>query len=373
MGNEEKIKLSSIKPNPNNPRLVKDDKFFKLVESLKTFGNKMMPLRPMVVDENNILLGGNMRYKALKELGYKEVPKDWVKQAKDLTAAEKEEFIIKDNVGFGDWDFDVLANEWDSEELEAWGLDIPDFMEVELEAEEDDYEEPEQMQVDVVLGDLIEIGEHRLLCGDSTCSDSVARLLDGKKADCILTDPPFEVDINYNNLLLFSENAHVFIFNNDRALVRQLQESPFLFKKFFIFNHSGCAIPQEGGNECFLDHILISHEVNGKPKTRFNKGDGLRTVIKGEYRRSENHKHEKPIPLLSSLLKGYTIAKDIVLDLFSGGGSLFSACEQLDRVCYGMELAPKNCQVIIDRMIKLDSSLEVKINGKVYEGAVLPI
>lgn len=121
------IKLSSIKPNPENPRLIKDDKFYKLLESLKTFGEKMMPLRPIVIDENNIILGGNMRFKALKELGYKEVPADWIKQAKDLTEEQKKEFIIKDNVGFGNWDFDVLANEWDSDLLEGWGLDMPNF------------------------------------------------------------------------------------------------------------------------------------------------------------------------------------------------------------------------------------------------------
>ncbi len=374
MAKEDKkiISLSSIKPNPNNPRLIKDDKFLKLVESVKGFGAKMMPLRPMVVDENNLLLGGNMRYKALKELGYKEVPSDWVKQVNDLTKEEKRQFIIKDNVGFGDWAWDALANEWGSEDLDTWGLDIPDFDEKELEAKEDNHEEYEQMQVDVVLGDLIEIGDHRLLCGDSTCSDTVARLMDKEKAICVLTDPPFEVDVNYSNLSLFTENAHIFIFNNDRALVRQLEASPFVFKKFFVFNHSGCAIPQEGGNECFLDHILISHEVNGKPKVRFNKGEGLRTVIKGEYRRSEHHKHEKPFTVLESLIKGYTEKWSIILDLFSGGGSLFSVCEQLNRKLYGLEIDPKNCQVIINRMIKLNSSLDIKINGKTYEGSVTP-
>ena len=129
MAKEKKIKLSTIKNNPNNPRLVKDDKFSKLCNSLKEFGEKMMPLRPIVIDENNIILGGNMRYKALKEIGFKEVPESWIKQAKNLTEEEKKEFIIKDNVGFGAWDWDTLANEWDSEELEKWGLDIPDFEE----------------------------------------------------------------------------------------------------------------------------------------------------------------------------------------------------------------------------------------------------
>jgi hypothetical protein len=117
------IKLSSIKPNPENPRLIKDDKFYKLLESIKTFGDKMMPLRPIVIDENNIILGGNMRFKALKELGYKEVPADWIKAAKDLTEEQKKEFIIKDNVGYGDWDWDLLSKDWDNNLLEGWALD----------------------------------------------------------------------------------------------------------------------------------------------------------------------------------------------------------------------------------------------------------
>ena len=139
------IKLSSIKPNPDNPRLIKDDKFYKLLESIKTFGEKMMPLRPIVIDENNIILGGNMRFKALKELGYKEVPSGWIKQAKDLTEEQKKEFIIKDNVGFGNWDFDVLANDWDSDLLEGWGLDMPDWEMINMDDIEtsDEFELPD--------------------------------------------------------------------------------------------------------------------------------------------------------------------------------------------------------------------------------------
>ena len=143
------IKLSSIKPNPNNPRLIKDDKFYKLLESIKTFGEKMMPLRPIVIDENKIILGGNMRFKALKELGYKEVPADWIKAAKDLTEEQKKEFIIKDNVGFGSWDFDVLANEWDSDLLEGWGLDLPNF--------ESELNEPADLSDDLSISYVVEI------------------------------------------------------------------------------------------------------------------------------------------------------------------------------------------------------------------------
>jgi len=116
------MKLSDIKANPNNPRIIKDDKFKKLVKSIKEFP-KMMALRPMVVNQDNIVLGGNLRLKALKELGYTEVPDEWVKRAKDLTEDEVRRFIIADNVGFGEHDWEMLANEWDSGELEDWGLD----------------------------------------------------------------------------------------------------------------------------------------------------------------------------------------------------------------------------------------------------------
>jgi hypothetical protein len=116
-----KVKINSIKTNPKNPRLIKDDKFKKLVNSIKEFP-QMLELRPIVVDENNIILGGNMRHKACIEAGLKEV---YIVQAKDLTEQQKDEFIVKDNVGFGEWDWDILANEWDTEKLTDWGLSLP--------------------------------------------------------------------------------------------------------------------------------------------------------------------------------------------------------------------------------------------------------
>lgn len=357
------IKLSDLKKNPNNPRLIKDDKFQKLVKSIENFP-KMMELRPIIINDQNIVLGGNMRLAALKELGYKEIPNEWVKKAKDLTPEQQNEFIVKDNVSFGAWDWDILANEWDSEQLVDWGLDLPDFNTDEiLEAQEDDFEIPEITHPITVLGDLYEIGEHRLLCGDSMDSDSVSKLMNGIKADMVFTDPPYEIDFDYANTLLYSENCHVFIFNNDRALIRQLQNSPLEFKKFFVFHHSGTAIPQEGGNEIFLDHVLVSHETNGKPKVRYNKGNGTRSVIKGEYRRAEEHKHQKPFTFLSPIIEGYTDIGFIILDFFAGGGSLFAAAHQLKRKCYGMELDCRYADVIVKRMLKLDDTLTVKRNG----------
>jgi|TARA_R100000479_G_C6391280_1_gene205254 hypothetical protein len=121
----EKVNISKIKTNPNNPRLIKDDKFKKLVKSIKEFP-EMLEIRPIVVDKDNIVLGGNMRLRACQEAGLKEV---YILQADQLTEKQQREFIIKDNVGFGEWDWDDLANEWDAEELEDWGLDLPVFIE----------------------------------------------------------------------------------------------------------------------------------------------------------------------------------------------------------------------------------------------------
>jgi len=117
----EKVKISEVKNNPNNPRLIKDDKFKKLVSSIKEFP-EMLEIRPIVVDNDNIVLGGNMRLRACKEAGLKEVH---IIKADQLTEKQQREFIIKDNVGFGEWNWDDLANEWDVDELEDWGLDLP--------------------------------------------------------------------------------------------------------------------------------------------------------------------------------------------------------------------------------------------------------
>lgn len=120
------MKLKDIKPNKANPRTIKDDKFRKLLNSIQEFP-KMMELRPMVIDADGTVLGGNMRLKALQELGYTEIPDTWVRRAADLTDEEKQRFIIADNVGFGEWDWEALANEWDAGDLSDWGLDVPGF------------------------------------------------------------------------------------------------------------------------------------------------------------------------------------------------------------------------------------------------------
>lgn len=159
-------KISEVKLNPNNPRLIKDEKFKKLCQSLKDFP-EMLNIRPIVVNKDMIILGGNMRYKAAKEIGLKEIPVTIA----DLTEDQQREFLIKDNTSGGEWDWEVLSNEWDSEELEAWGLDIPSF-EVENEPVYEDlinedknkpatmkitFESPEQLQkAEIDIKELLE-------------------------------------------------------------------------------------------------------------------------------------------------------------------------------------------------------------------------
>lgn len=123
------MRLSEVKENQNNPRFIKDHKMEKLIKSLKEFP-EMMELRPMVVDENMMVLGGNMRRKALGLMGFEEIPDSWVKKVGELTEEQKKRFIIQDNNGFGEWDVDVLADQWEIEDLENWGLEIPGLDEI---------------------------------------------------------------------------------------------------------------------------------------------------------------------------------------------------------------------------------------------------
>lgn len=390
----EKVKISQVKRNPENPRLIKDNKFHKLVKSIKEFP-EMLDIRPIVVNKDMIVLGGNMRLKACQEAGLKEVP---VIQADTLTAEQQREFIVKDNVGFGEWDWDMIANEWDAEQLDDWGLDLPvDFNVVEEEAEEDNYVEPDNLKVDVVLGDLIEIGEHRLLCGDSTDSDQVAKLMNGEKADMVFTDPPY--NINYGNIkhpkfkVRDIENDNMSK-NDFKSFVQGFVSNIKLFCDGIVYCWSGQG---EDGRIMFtvLDENLHHSTTIIWNKDQFTLGRGKyqnkyepcwfgwvesgktftddRTLTNvWDYKRpqrSDLHPTMKPIELCENALNHASKKRNKVLDLFLGSGSTMVAAHQLKRKCYGMELDPKYCQVIIDRMQKLDNNLIIKINGKEYGGS----
>ncbi len=138
-----KVKINSIKTNPKNPRLIKDDKFKKLVQSIKDFP-EMLDIRPIVVNSDMIILGGNMRFKACKEAGLKEVP---IIIADNLTEEQQREFLIKDNTSGGEWDFEMLANEWDVDQLDAWGLDMPELKAIDKAEEGDEIKIPKSLQV----------------------------------------------------------------------------------------------------------------------------------------------------------------------------------------------------------------------------------
>jgi ParB-like chromosome segregation protein Spo0J len=202
---------------PKNPRLIKSEKFDKLKKSIED-NPEMLGMREVLVYPHGskfVIIGGNMRFQACKDLGFTEVPCKVLD--KETTAEQLRAITIKDNVGFGEHDWELLANEWEAEELEEWGLDVPNFEAEEqiLEAEEDDYEVPDGgIETDIVIGDLFEIGEHRLLCGDSTDSDAVAKLMNGELADVGHNDPPYGMkkekdgvlndNLNFDDLLDFN-------------------------------------------------------------------------------------------------------------------------------------------------------------------------
>jgi DNA modification methylase len=380
------VKINEVKSNPNNPRIIKDDKFKKLVASIKELP-QMLELRPIVVNEDMIVLGGNMRLKACKEAGLKEIP---IIKASELNEEQQRAFIIKDNVGFGEWDWDALANEWDAEQLDEWGLDVPNFDGVELDAVEDDFDAPEGgIETDIVIGDIFEIGEHRLLCGDSTDSDSVAKLMDGEKADMVFTDPPYGMSYKgttfgkeglendgddewenvlqgaFQNMILFSKNAVLALCFSPSRLDRFFKCTEGInFKRILtIYKPNRMGFPWQSW---ILTSEIIALFENGKPE--YIKENYKHDVYTFDYSerpdKEVNHPTVKPLSIVSDIIS--KTKGNSVLDLFLGSGTTMVAAHQLNRKCYGMELDPKYCQVIINRMLKLDPSLSVKRNGETY-------
>jgi site-specific DNA-methyltransferase (adenine-specific) len=383
----EKVKITEVKSNPNNPRVIKDDKFKKLVQSVKDFP-KMLDIRPIVVNQDMIILGGNMRYKACQEAGLKEIPII----VTDLTEEQQREFLIKDNVSGGEWDWDILANEWEVEQLEEWGLDIPVNFEVELEAEEDDFAVSEGgIETDIVLGDLFEIGEHRLLCGDSTQTDTFQKLMQGEMADMVVTDPPYNVayeggtkeKLTIENDSMSNDDFYKFLYDFYTALSTAVKKGGAIyvwhasseiinFAKAFV--DSGWLLKQQ----------LIwvkSSMVMGRQDYQWKhepclygwlKGDSHKwysdrkqtTVIEWDKpSRNGEHPTMKPIGLFSYQIENSSKIGDIVIDAFGGSGTTMVACEQIKRKARVIEFDPKYCQVIIDRMKKLDPTLIIKRNG----------
>ena len=386
------IKVSQLKNNtgqvdglPKNPRLIRDEKFDKLKKSLED-DPEMMQLREVIAYDNNgelVVICGNMRLRALKDLGVKEVP---VKVLPTDTPIEKlKAYTIKDNVPFGEHDWSDLANEWDSEQLSDWGVDVPNFDGVELEAEEDDYEVPEGgIETDIVIGDLYEIGEHRLLCGDSTDVDSVLKLIDKNKKFSIYTDPPYGINLDGDNsnrgsnTSLMKGGLNLKSFKDDTIqyavdAFNITREFNPLKEVWWGANYYCHHLPQTNNwlvwdkrveekmrntnSDCELAWVKDGH--NSVRIFRHLWNGLIKASERGEKR---VHPTQKPIELASYCFNDYEMG-NIILDLFGGSGATMVACHQTKRNCLMMEFEPHYCDVIVKRMIKLDNTLTVKRNG----------
>jgi hypothetical protein len=365
-----KVAINKIKPNPKNPRVIRDDKFAKLVKSIQDFP-EMLEKRPLVcftdIDGKYVVLGGNMRLKAANEVGLKQLP---ILLADDWTEEQKNEFLIKDNVGFGEWDWEQIKNDWDVEKLDEWGLDVPDFAATVLEAEEDDFEVPEGgIETDIVLGDLFEIGEHRLLCGDSTDSDAVARLMDGEKADMVFTDPMYQ-DSPLPIISIFEilETKYFLIMATFKQCISFINDSGYRFRFDLVLNQK---VPSSTMNKKVPYYLHKNLVYLTKDDTTifdcdnaigvFSEKGYYPSIIESGKNTSEEHGLTKNADGIKMILSGFLFKS--VLDLFLGSGSTMVAAHQLKRKCYGMELDPKYCQVIVDRMRKLDPNIPIKKNG----------
>lgn len=390
------MKLSQIKSNPNNPRVIRDASFEKLKQSILDFP-KMMALRPMVVDSDGIVLGGNMRLKALQELGYKEVPDEWVKQASELTEEEKKRFIIADNVGYGEWDMDVLTNEWDVDELQKWGLELSFAANGggNQDAVDDDFEIPETVKTDIVTGDVIDIGNHRLVCGDCCNTDDMSKLMDSDLADLVVTDPPYNVaytgktkdalkiqndemtDAGFYQFLLDAfgslaaytkQGGSWYVWHADSEganFRRSMNEAGVKVRQCLVWVKNSMVM---GRQDYHWKHEPCLYGWKEGAAHNWYADRKQTTVLEFDRpNRNAEHPTMKPVELIAYQIKNSSKSGEIVLDAFGGSGTTMVASHQLERRARLMEIDPKYCQVIVDRMLKLEPNIVVKINGKQYK------
>ncbi|MBT3209139.1 MAG: DNA modification methylase [Bacteroidetes bacterium] len=342
--------------NPNNPQKFND--LAKLQNSIKEFP-KMLELRPLVYDPKTMyVLGGNKRLICLKELGYKEIPVKWTKVATKLSKDEIQRFIIADNVSFGEWDFDLLDG-WESDKLEEWGVDLSEFESVKVK-EEDDYSIPEEIETNIKIGDLFKIGNHHLICGDATNQVDCKKLLDGQKADMVFTDPPFDFDFDFDFDIC---NGHIFYMNSEKNLINFTIKHIDVFSRLYTVDFRNAHLISNKSPMSRCDYV--AEFLNGKNKFN-NLKDGFSTLIessKGVFMTDDfGHKQAKKVSLPSTFIEHYTNKGENVLDYFGGSGSTMAACEQLNRKCYMIEIEPKNCQIIINRMKEVYNIDSVLIN-----------
>lgn len=392
-----KVYISQVHPNegqieglPANPRLIKDGRFKKLMKSIQDLP-EMTEARDLLVypyDGDYVVIGGNMRLRAYRELGWKEVPCCILPE--NMPVDKLREIVIQDNNPFGETDWNMIANEWDVEELKDWGVDLPaewdtsGIDDTKCEAEEDEFsdEDAEKAEPRVKLGEIWQLGEHRLMCGDSTKKEDVERLMGGEKADMVFTDPPYGIKIVGKDGKVGAGNIaknQVYMEvkgdeTTDTAKDNFNLLSSFLgFKKFILF----------GGNY-FTDFLPFSDgwiiwDKRGNMASN-NSADGemawcsfhtpvriYKQIWNGMIREGESEKRvhptQKPIKLISDILNDFTKENEIILDCFGGSGSTLIACEQINRRCRIMEYEAYYCDVIIARWEKLTGKEAVKVHG----------
>jgi DNA modification methylase len=360
------MNINEIKINPDNPRIIKDEKFKKLVASIKDFP-KMMALRPIIVDDTMTILGGNMRYNALREAGFEEIPDNWVKQAKDLTEKEKKQFIIKDNLPFGEWDWDILGNNFEIKDLLEWGFDEKD-LKIEQDVEEDEAPEVSDEPAISKLGEVYQLGRHRLMCGDSTKIEDVEKLMDGKKADMVFTDPPYgmDLDTDYSKLPDDKSKPHVYKkIIGDNKDFNFLQFDGLEAKEQFWWGGDYYADELPKSGSWFVWDKRVEEKYDAMIGSAFelcwSKQKHKREIVRvnnslfsgdTEERSNRVHPTQKPIKVCSWFISKFSKQDNTILDLFGGSGSTLIACEQTNRTCYMMEIDPKYCDVIRKRYAK---------------------
>ena len=379
------IKTDMLIPYVNNPR-HNEDAVEKVMASIQEFGFKV----PLVIDKNNVVVTGHTRLKAAKRLGIDEVP---CVVADDLSDAQIKAFRIADNKvsEYAEWDEEALQVEL--EQLEELDFDLDslsiDFSDFDLDIGEDIEEiEPEEVEVPEVpeepkakLGDIYQLGNHRLMCGDSTSEEDVAKLMNGVKADMVFTDPPygykyqsnmrtktdkFDVLINDDKILDFMKplkqvaDGFVFICTTWKVLDKWLP----LFNKYYdlsnmiIWNKGGGGIG-DLKHTFSTDYEIILCSNNGHEIT----GKRLGSVWNISKDNINNYIHttKKLVELSATAIVNTTNINNNVLDLFGGSGSTLIACEQLNRKCYMMELDPHYIDVIIKRWEDYTGNKAIKL------------
>lgn len=371
-------KIDDLLPSQENPRKISRKAYEALKKSLVDFP-EMKQIREIVIDEDSNILAGHQRIYALKDLGYQDV---FVKQMFGLTKKQKREFMIKDNTNSGEWDTDILANSWEVDELKDFG--IPDFVFGELdtkaEVKEDDAPEVSNEPAVSQLGEIYQLGRHRVMCGDSTDKASVELLMDGVKADLILTDPPYnfasdstnfasdvskamkdlsesEWDKGFDTMTVVpilqdiaSDNSTTYIFTS-HFLFGELFEQYKDWADFTSYNvwSKPNPMPSLAKRHWTWNSELCLYATKGKQVFNFVDGEHNLSVWSVTKKSDGSHPTQKPIELLANIVQHSSSKGQLVADLFLGSGSTLIACEQTDRTCYGMELDPKYVDVIRKR------------------------